>query len=263
MKFQYIILSLLFLAGILFSCEEIEDPTEGLQTQPLFVQYGAGLPDTLTVTEGDFLEEYITLQAPISFETDLTATVSLTGEAASLSDLEITGDDVLEQTDEQVTVTIPFLPANGEDLVTDQTSISLRFLDDGEDDTNETVALILEGATGPNGIDLLGGRGDLRKRVVFTINNNPTVAMNFADLTLNEGFEADTTLNVDNFFADAENHPLIFSASSQYDSIATASISGDTLFINEGEYPGLTEITISASDDRGGSVSELFEVEVQ
>ena len=262
MKIQYIFFSLLFLAGIFYGCEEIEDPAEGLQTQDLFVQYAAGLPDSIVVNEGDSLEDYITLQAPISFENDLNATISLTGEAASLADILVAGEDLVEQTSDEVRLTIPFLPANGEDLVTDQTSISIKFLDDGEDDINETVTFILEGATGPDGLSLLGGRGELRKKITFIINNNPKVISSLPDLTLDQGFKMDTILNLGQLFSDPENQDLTYSASIEDDSIASVSVSGDTLFIEEGNYADIKKITVFATDEDGGNVGNTFELTV-
>ncbi|MGK7394409.1 MAG: hypothetical protein ACNS62_07540 [Candidatus Cyclobacteriaceae bacterium M3_2C_046] len=158
-------------SGFVWACEEIENPVDELETQGLFVQYGAGLPDTAVVTEGEVLTRYLALQAPISFETDLTATLSLSGSGTSLSDFQVSGQDVQSQTENELSVIIPFIPTNGEDLVADQTFLNFNFPTDDVSDGTKYVTMILEGATGPNGIDLLGGRGNLRRKIVFQISD--------------------------------------------------------------------------------------------
>lgn len=169
MKYIKLILTITISTVAFMACEDFDDPTEKLETQSLFVQFGAGIPDSTTVSEGDVLADFTALQAPISFETDLTAILSLSGDGTSLSDFVISGNDVISQTTSQAEVIIPFIPAGGEDLITDQTFLTFEFPSDGIEDGTKYVTVVLEGATGPGGIDLLGGRGNLRKQTVFEI----------------------------------------------------------------------------------------------
>ena len=66
--------------------------------------------------------------------------------------------------------------------------------------------------------------------------------------------------NVSSYFSDPGKAPLKVTASSKYDSIATVSIMGDTLFITEGKWRDITDITVTATDLNDTKVEDLFRI---
>jgi len=85
----------------------------------------------------------------------------------------------------------------------------------------------------------------------------PTVATPIADMTENVGFSTKIIV-LSNYFADADMDSLAFTAISSDMSVATVSISNDTLTITE-VGTGTTTITVTADDIITGTVSDAFD----
>lgn len=174
MKFRILIGALVLV--IISSCEEISDPTDGIPTTDLFVQYAANTLDTVNVSEGEEAYSWV-VQAPISGGEDLITTVSFSGDAVLDTDFSISavddfGNDVLLSTsDTEATFTIPFVTANGQAIVTDQSTLTIDFLTDDIIDGNKELLVTLEGAIGSidSSISFVGGRGPIRKVLVVNI----------------------------------------------------------------------------------------------
>ncbi|MEQ8240685.1 MAG: hypothetical protein RIA69_15815 [Cyclobacteriaceae bacterium] len=171
-------------AGVVFSsCEELDDPLDGLQETDLFVQFGANTPDTVSASEGGSL--IITIQAPISFNENLIASVTFSGTAVFGTDFTITANNVISgNTGESVapiqsvdangaTILVPFLPTRGEDLITDQVNFTVNFLTDEATDGQKILEITLNGATGTVTADLTlaGGRGPIRNNTYIRISD--------------------------------------------------------------------------------------------
>jgi len=101
---------------------------------------------------------------------------------------------------------------------------------------------------------------------VFTVtvnaaaNNAPIVINPLADIDLDEGFG---THNVDftNVFEDPDGDALSYSVSSSNTSVVGVSISGNNVVITEAGV-GSATVTLTADDGNGGTVSDVFSVEV-
>lgn len=65
------------------------------------------------------------------------------------------------------------------------------------------------------------------------------------------------TLDMSNYFSDADGDTLSYTVSSSSTGVATASMSGNTLTLN-GVAQGNSTITVTASDGKGGQVSKSF-----
>ncbi|RMD91267.1 MAG: hypothetical protein D6813_07955, partial [Calditrichaeota bacterium] len=96
-----------------------------------------------------------------------------------------------------------------------------------------------------------------------TVNRPPVIANTLDDINLIVGeppftrdLKADPAV-----FNDPDADPLSFTASSNNDGVATASISGSVLTVNAVSV-GNAIITVTAKDDRGGHVSDEFTVTV-
>ncbi|MCK5788653.1 MAG: C10 family peptidase, partial [Chlamydiia bacterium] len=101
---------------------------------------------------------------------------------------------------------------------------------------------------------------------VFTVSvnaaaNNPPVVINpISDVDLEEGFG---TYNIDfsNVFDDADGDELTYSVSSSNTSVVGVSISGTNVVITEAGI-GSATITLTANDGNGGTVADVFIVNV-
>lgn len=158
------------------SCEDIDDPTAGLETRNLFVQYAANTVDTVNIEEGGDAYTW-SVQAIISGGQDLVGTVSFSGDAVFSTDFEIAVEDdfendgLLTSSNEGITFTIPFTPGRGEALIPDQTNLTLSFPEDAIADGNKQLLVTLEGAVGSEDSSIVfdGGRGPIRKVLVVNI----------------------------------------------------------------------------------------------
>ncbi len=90
------------------------------------------------------------------------------------------------------------------------------------------------------------------------VNASPEVASAIQDQNLTEGFQS-TTINLSGVFTDSDGDNLNYSAISSPSSVITVSVSGNTLTINE-VGTGNAIVTINASDGKGGSASDEFNV---
>lgn len=155
----------------LFSCEDYNNPIEGIEETDLFVEFSAGTPETATVAEGESYK--LTIVAPISFETDLTAILLFEGTAIEGTDFTVSSDGLVSASDLGAEITIPFIPTDNSDVVPDQVDVTINFLSDAVTDGEKTLTVTLQGATGPGGIELAGGRGPLRKQIAITVTDTP------------------------------------------------------------------------------------------
>ncbi len=105
--------------------------------------------------------------------------------------------------------------------------------------------------------------GIVQTRFTVTVNRSPVVANTIANQTLTVGGAAFTrNLNAAPVvFTDPDQDPLTYTASSNATNIATASISGSTLTVAP-VAGGSATITVTANDNKGGTVSTTFTVTV-
>jgi len=158
------------------SCEEIDDPLAGAAEVNNFVQFAADTPAEVTVNEG--ASSSITIQAPSSAGEDLLATISFSGDAVFGVDFDLSeasgatnvGGIVSKNATEAV-IKIPFIPAGGADLITDQVKFNVVFLSDGVSDGDKTLIINLTGAVGSKTSSLVfdGGRGPIRVSSTISI----------------------------------------------------------------------------------------------
>ncbi|HRX69278.1 MAG TPA: T9SS type A sorting domain-containing protein, partial [Tenuifilaceae bacterium] len=94
----------------------------------------------------------------------------------------------------------------------------------------------------------------------FTVNeipnSAPTVANPITDIVLEEGFGT-TDVDLTNVFADADGDVLSYSAASENELVVTVSVAGNTLTVTEVGI-GAANITVTANDGNGGTVSDSF-----
>ncbi len=92
-------------------------------------------------------------------------------------------------------------------------------------------------------------------------NSAPTVASSLGALS---GLRAGDTRQVSlaGVFTDADGDTLTITASSLNNAVATATVNGQNLTISA-KQAGTTTITVTAADDRGGSVTDAFSVTVE
>lgn len=164
---------LFFLFAVLVTlnaCEEIDDPLLGTTEVNNFVQFAADTPAEVSATEGA-ASTSMTIQAPASAGEDLLATISFTGDAVFGVDFDIvegTGSTdiggVVSKNATEAVIKIPFIPAGGADLITDQVKFSVVYLTDGDTDGDKTLIITLTGAVGSKTSSLVfdGGRGPIR-----------------------------------------------------------------------------------------------------
>ncbi|MBC6401585.1 MAG: hypothetical protein GDA37_11365 [Ekhidna sp.] len=172
-------LTYIILFGVLIfaSCEDVDNPIEGVPTSDLFVQYAANVSDTVNVREGDASSYTFVVQAPISAGEDLVATVAFSGDATFGTDFTVSVEDdfdndgLLSSSRAEATFTIPFVPTRGEDLVADQTNVTINFPQDATVDGNKELIVTLQGAVGSvnSSIAFAGGRGSIRRVLVVNI----------------------------------------------------------------------------------------------
>ena len=111
-----------------------------------------------------------------------------------------------------------------------------------------------------------GGTDDRNVRITVTnVNESPRVVSAIADRTMTAG--ASTTISLSGRFSDPDGDALIYTAHSLIPSVATASVSGDTLTLTA-VSAGLTTITVTAADKAPGqsgrlSVAAVFAVTVE
>jgi Na+/melibiose symporter-like transporter len=91
-------------------------------------------------------------------------------------------------------------------------------------------------------------------------NNPPELAQDLNDLELTQGFRR-FSLELNPLFVDPDNDPINFLATSGNGNVASASVSNGVLNITERGI-GKTNVTVYASDGRGGMISENFEVSI-
>ena len=182
---------------LVYSCEDFDDPTEGLETGELFVQYAANVLDTLNASEGGDVYTW-TVQAPISAGEDLVATVSFSGEAVFETDYTVTAEDdlgndvLISSSATGASFTIPFTPTGGDDLITDQMNLTLAFPTDDNPDGAKELIVTLDGATSSSGVTFVGGRGPIRRDLVVNIGD---IDCGFA----RGSYDVNGTLLVDDF----------------------------------------------------------------
>jgi hypothetical protein len=92
-------------------------------------------------------------------------------------------------------------------------------------------------------------------------NNAPTVANALANQSKTQGYSS-FTVPLSGVFTDADGDPLTYSATSSNTGIATVSVSGATLTVNEVAGTGSVTITVTANDGKGGTVSNNFALSV-
>ena len=164
---------LFFLFAVLItlnSCEETDDPLLGATEVNNFVQFAADTPAEVSATEGASSTS-MTIQAPVSAGEDLLATISFSGDAVYGVDFDLeegTGatnvGGIVSKSATEAVIKIPFIPAGGADLITDQVKFSVVYLTDGATDGDKTLIITLTGAVGSKTSSLVfdGGRGPIR-----------------------------------------------------------------------------------------------------
>ncbi len=105
-----------------------------------------------------------------------------------------------------------------------------------------------------------GKGGSVADQFSVNVNAPPTVASAIPDRTLALGFGT-STVNLSAVFSDANSDVLTLSVTSSDVNVVTAAISGTTLTLTE-VGRGTSNITVTANDGKGGSVSDQFTVVV-
>ncbi|MEM7550123.1 MAG: ExeM/NucH family extracellular endonuclease [Bacteroidota bacterium] len=93
-----------------------------------------------------------------------------------------------------------------------------------------------------------------------TANSAPTVANPIADIDQFSGFGTET-VDLSSVFTDADGDALTLSAASSATNVVSVAVAGTTLTITEAGT-GSSEITVTAVDGFGGTVSDVFTVTV-
>ncbi|WMN12601.1 hypothetical protein QYS49_34025 [Marivirga salinae] len=168
---------LIFALVVFASCEEdYDNPIEGLETTNLFVQLGANTPDSVSLTEGEMTQS-LTIQAPISANQNLLASLTFEGSAVYGTDFIIEtpdGDFLVSADADGAVIRVPFLPAKPNEFVTDQVSFIISFAENFIQDGDKDLTVTLTGATGEenSGVTLDGGRGSIRRQFYIEIADN-------------------------------------------------------------------------------------------
>ena len=125
-------------------------------------------------------------------------------------------------------------------------------------------------AVGENTIKIVVTAEDARYTRTYTIvvtrleakaNEAPTVASGLADATItNQGGQQRVSLS--GVFSDADGDDLTVKASSSDERVATVAVSNDTLTVTA-RSRGAADITVTADDGAGGTVSDTFTVTVK
>ncbi len=92
------------------------------------------------------------------------------------------------------------------------------------------------------------------------VNHDPQVISGISGYTVTEG-SGEFTIDISSTFSDQDGDILTYSAVADDGSVATAVLSGTTLSVNP-LAAGTTNITVTADDGKGGSVSSTFAVQV-
>ncbi len=92
-------------------------------------------------------------------------------------------------------------------------------------------------------------------------NEAPVVSNPLPDLSLEGGF-ATQTVNLSGVFSDPNGDDLTLTATSSNPQVVSVNISGTTLTINE-RGSGMVNITVTANDSKGGTVSDEFQVAIE
>ena len=173
---------LFFLFAVLVTlsaCEETDNPLEGATEVNNFVQFAANTQAEVSATEGSS-STTMTIQSPISGGEDLLATISFSGDAVFGVDFDIidgTGTTdiggVVSKSATEAVIRVPFIPAGGVDLITDQVDFQVVYLTDGETDGDKTLVITLTGAVGSKTSSLVfdGGRGPIRVNSTISISD--------------------------------------------------------------------------------------------
>ena len=104
------------------------------------------------------------------------------------------------------------------------------------------------------------GKSQVQDEFIVTINSAPTVANAAADVgALAAG--STHTVNMNNVFSDADSDYFTFGVTTSDDSVATVSWSNGTLTVT-GVAMGSATITMTASENYGGSATDSFSVTV-
>ncbi len=132
-------------------------------------------------------------------------------------------------------------------------AVSFSFYNASQDavtPVDQTVAFVAETS-----------QGTFSDPLIFEIpapNEPPSVANAIADQAKLEGFGS-FTLQLSEVFEDPDDDPLTITATTSNSATATVAVNGTTLTVSEVGL-GSTIITVTASDGRGGEVSDVFNV---
>ena len=91
-------------------------------------------------------------------------------------------------------------------------------------------------------------------------NSAPIVINPISDVELDEGFGT-LTINISNVFDDPDGDALTYTVSSSNTSVIVPTLSGNSLILAEAGI-GSATITVTAADDNGGTISDVFIVNV-
>ena len=156
------------------------------------------------------------------------------------------------------------------DVFSDADGDNLSYTASSSDETVATASIIegyfvfiTEVGPGTTTITVVaedGNGGSISDAFDLTIteapNNAPVVDAAITDQSQNEGFGS-TTIDLSTVFTDADGDALSYSASSGNTAVVTVSVNGNTLTVTEAGN-GTAEITVTADDGNGGTVSDIF-----
>ena len=211
---------------------------------------------TVTVTATDPDGETATQTVSVTVE----ANAAPMGQAIPMQDLKLPG-----LTTVLVDLTRYFSDANGDALtftapsgdtgvvttmVREESGVLTLTAVNAGDATVEVTATDPDGAEGMVTID-----------VRVTANAAPTVGSLPAQ-TLVAGRTVATPVNLADYFGDADNDPLTYSATSGNENVVTVAVTGSVLELTPGATAGSATVTVRAEDPAGANVSATMQVTV-
>lgn len=152
-----------------------------------------------------------------------------------------------------------FSDKDGDDLTYTAVSADIGVVTVDVNGTNLTITEVNPGTTT---VTVTADDGTVTTDTEFSVavNGSPQVASPLADLAFNEGFGS-TVIEVAGTFSDPEADPLTYGVSIADPAVAQVEMNGTLLTISEG-VPGITNISVTASDGSILSATDVFEFDL-
>ncbi|WP_162848374.1 S-layer homology domain-containing protein [Paenibacillus nanensis] len=203
----------------------------------------------------------------------VTATDGYDGETSKTFDVTVNRAPVVDQAvsdqlitlgagDAAVDLSQAFRDEDGDSLTLTASSLSENLATVTLDAVSNVLTIHpLAGGTASILIQAEDGRGGKKNQTFEVKVNQAPLAGNLADRTLSLG-SADQKIDLNGIFTDADGDALTLSAASADPSVASVVLDGQELSLSSVSL-GSTNVTVTASDSRGGTVSKTIAVEVR